>query len=231
MSARGVVIGVVVAAVVVGGAAVVADRWAVHETQDRAVQRISEEVDGAVGTPTVDVGGFPFLTQVAAGSIDDITAHIPGATLGGLAATDIDLAATGVTTSEPYTAEHATVSATVPTAEIQRVVVERTGLEVVVTSTGGALKVSGKVLGVTLAATIEPRVEGGKLLVDVTGVSLGGVGVDPSQLPGGIGDKVTGIEIPLSGLPSGLVLTDVQVTAAGARVTAAGDDVALTVES
>ena len=231
MSARGVVTGLLVAGVVVGAGAVAADFWVADKTEDTAVERIEQELEGVIGTPSVDVGGFPFLTQVASGSIDEITAHVAGATLGGIAATDIDLAATGVTTREPYMAAHATVSATIAADQIQKVVVERTGLDVTVTSTNGALKVSGKVLGITLAASLEPRVVDGKLLADVTGVSLGGVGVDPSDLPGSIGDKVQGIEIPIEGLPADLVLTDARVIDAGVRVTVAGDDVDLTDES
>jgi hypothetical protein len=226
-----VVAGLLVTVVVVGAGAVAADLWAADKTEDTAVQRIEQELDGLVGTPSVDVGGFPFLTQVASGSIDDVTGHVAGATLGGIAATDIDLAATGVTTSEPYTAEHATVSATIAADQIQRVVVERTDLDVTVTSTSGALKVSGEVLGITLTAALEPRVVDGKLLADVTGVSLGGVGIDPSELPGSIGDRVEGIEIPLEGLPAGLVLTDARVIDAGLRVTASGDDIDLSDES
>ncbi|MDM7830246.1 LmeA family phospholipid-binding protein [Cellulomonas edaphi] len=231
MSARGVVIGLVVAVAVVGGGAVVADRWAANETEDRAVERIGQELDDVVGTPTVDVGDFPFLTQVARGSLDGITAHVPGATLNGLALTDIDLAATGVSTSEPYTAERARVEATIAPEQIQKAVTERTSLDLTVTSQGDTLKVAGTVLGVALTATVEPRVEDGRLLADVTGMALGGLAVDPDDLPGNLGDRVQGIEIPVEDLPEGLVLTDAQVGDGGLRITAAGTDVTLTAAS
>lgn len=231
MSARGVVVGVVVAVVVVGGGAVVADRWLASETQDRAVEAIEQNLEGVVGTPVVDVGGFPFLTQVWAGSIDDVTGHVQGVTLGGIDATDVDVEATGVSTSEPYTADHATIAATLPVASIEKIVADRTGLDLKVTIVDDQLKVAGTALGLTLAARIEPRVETGTLLVDVTGLSLGGLQVDPSDLPGGVGTRLTDIEIPVEGLPDGMALTGARVTDDGLRVAAAGDDVILTVQS
>ncbi|WP_233575359.1 DUF2993 domain-containing protein [Cellulomonas sp. PhB150] len=231
MSARGVVIGVVVGVVVLGAGAVGADRWAAGETQDRAVDAIEQNLEGVVGTPSVDVGSFPFLTQVWAGSIDDVTGHVQGATLGGLDATDVDVEATGVSTSEPYTADHATISATLPTASIEKVVADRSGLDLKVTLVDDKLKVSGTVLGLTLAAQIDPRVTEGKLLADVAELSLGGLKVDPSDIPGGGGARLEGIEIPVEGLPKGLVLTDAKVTDDGLRITAEGDDVVLTVQS
>ncbi|RHA37086.1 LmeA family phospholipid-binding protein [Cellulomonas rhizosphaerae] len=231
MSARGAVIGVVVVVVVLGAGAVGADRWAAGETQDRAVDAIEQNLEGVVGTPSVDVGSFPFLTQIWAGSIDDVTGHVQGATLGGLDATDVDVEATGVSTSEPYTADHATVSATLPTASIEKVVADRTGFDLKVALVGDELKVSGSVLGLTLAAQIQPRVADGKLLVDITGLSLGGLKVDPSDIPGGGGSKLEGIDIPVDGLPEGLALTDATVTDEGLRITAEGDDVVLTAQS
>ncbi|ROS26136.1 DUF2993 family protein [Cellulomonas sp. PhB150] len=225
------VIGVVVGVVVLGAGAVGADRWAAGETQDRAVDAIEQNLEGVVGTPSVDVGSFPFLTQVWAGSIDDVTGHVQGATLGGLDATDVDVEATGVSTSEPYTADHATISATLPTASIEKVVADRSGLDLKVTLVDDKLKVSGTVLGLTLAAQIDPRVTEGKLLADVAELSLGGLKVDPSDIPGGGGARLEGIEIPVEGLPKGLVLTDAKVTDDGLRITAEGDDVVLTVQS
>lgn len=231
MSARGAVIGVVLGVVVLGAGAVVADRWAADETQDRAVEAIEQNLEGVVGTPSVDVGSFPFLTQVWAGSIDDVTGHVQGATLGGIDATDVDVEATGVSTSEPYTADHATVSATLPTASIEKIVADRSGLDLKVALVDDRLTVSGTVLGLTLAAQIQPRVTEGKLLADVTQISLGGLDVDPSDIPGGGGSKLEGIEIPVDGLPEGLVLTDAKVGGDGLRITAEGDDVVLTAQS
>ena len=111
--------GIVVVVVLVGGA-LVADR-VTHSTAERRVAEAIEQNLDVVGTPTVDIGGFPFLTQLLAGSVDD--------------------------------------------------------------------------------------------------------------LPGAIGDRLTDIEIPVSGLPEGLVLSDATVVADGVRITADGADVVLPTEA
>ncbi|WP_029290371.1 DUF2993 domain-containing protein [Cellulomonas sp. HZM] len=227
MSARGWVAGVVVTVVVLGGATVVADRWAAGEARDRTVAAVEDNLDGVVGTPTVDVGGFPFLPQLLRGSIDEATGHVEGATIGGIAATDVDVDARDVTTSEPYTAGAATIRATLPTASIEKLVADRTGLDLTVSVVGNQLQVTGKVLGVSLGADVVPSVVDGALKVDVEGLKLGGVTVDPSRLPGGIGDRLDDIAVPTDGLPEGMQLTAADVVADGLRVTASGTDVVL----
>ena len=65
---RGVAIGTTVFLLLAGGAVVV-DRVAVGRAQDRAVTEIQANVEGVSGTPDVTIGGFPFLTQLAAGKL------------------------------------------------------------------------------------------------------------------------------------------------------------------
>jgi len=227
MSARGVVVGLLVGVVVVGAGAVGADRWAAHETQQRAADAIVENLDDVVGTPTVDVGGFPFLTQVWAGSVDHVTGDVEGVSLGGIDATDVHVDARDITTSEPYTAGTATIEATIPTASLEKIVDDRTGLDVTLTIDGDQVVASGTVLGVTLSAGVTPAVSDGMLQVSVHDVLLGGLSVDPSKLPGGLGDKLRDITVPVEGLPDGIVLTDATVVSDGLRVEADGAGVVL----
>ena len=56
-----------------------------------------------------------------------------------------------------------------------------------------------------------PRVEDGKLLVTVDNVQIAGLTVSVDDLPNAIGDRLTDIEIPVEGLPEGLVLSDATV--------------------
>src|SRR3954453_3761406 len=119
--AAGVVVGVV--ALLVGGA-FVADRVVASTVETRAVEAIQENLDGVVGTPKVDIGGFPFLTQVIKGSLDEVTGQVDGVTIEGIHATDVTLEARDVTTSEPYTAGTATLTATLPTASIDKIVAD-----------------------------------------------------------------------------------------------------------
>ncbi|MBO3101033.1 LmeA family phospholipid-binding protein [Cellulomonas fengjieae] len=229
MSGRGVVVGVVAVVVLVGGA-YVGDRVAESAAEERVVEAIEQNLD-VVGTPTVELGGFPFLTQVLAGSIDDVTGQVAGVTLDGIDATDVTIDAHDVSTSEPYTMGTATISATLPTASIERIVAERSDLEITLAVDGDALTASGKVLGLSLAADLVPRVEDGTLLVNVQNVQVAGLTVDVDDLPSALGDRLTNVEIPVAGLPEGLVLSEATVVPDGVRITATGRDVVLPTEA
>lgn len=221
--------GIVVVVVLVGGA-LVADR-VTHSTAERRVAEAIEQNLDVVGTPTVDIGGFPFLTQLLAGSVDEVSGAVDGVTLEGIDATDVTIDAHDVTTSEPYTLGTATIAATLPTASIEQIVADRSQLDVAVAVDGDALTASGSVLGLDLAANLVPRVDGGRLLVSVANVQIAGLTVSVDDLPGAIGDRLTDIEIPVSGLPEGLVLSDATVVADGVRITADGTDVVLPTEA
>ena len=229
VSGRGVVVGVV-AVVMLAGGVVVADRVTHAAAEQRVTEAIEQNLD-VDGTPTVDIGGFPFLTQLLAGSVDHVTGSVDGVTLEGIDATDVTIDAHGVSTSEPYTVDAATVTATLPTASIEQIVADRSQLDIAVAVDGGALTASGQVLGLTLAADLVPRVDGGKLLVSVGNVQIAGLTVSVEDLPGALGDRLTDIEVPVDGLPDGLVLSDATVVADGVRVTATGSDVVLPTEA
>jgi hypothetical protein len=221
-----VVVGVV-AVVVLAGGVVVADRVAQATAEKRVIAAVEKNLDGVVGTPTVDLGGFPFLTQLLAGSVDDVTGTVDGVTLEGIDATDVTFDAHDVSTSEQYTVGTATIAATLPTASIEQIVADRSELDIALAVDGGTLTASGKVLGLALAADVVPRVEDGRLLVSVDNVQFAGLTVSVDDLPGAVGDRLTDIEIPVEGLPAGLVLSDATVVADGVRVTATGTDVEL----
>lgn len=206
---------------------VVADMVAAQRTRQTVSDAIVENVDEVVGVPTVDVGGFPFLPQLARGELDRLDATVDGATLGGIAMTDLAIGAAGVSTSTPYRADEVVVHATIPTASLQDAVVERTSLELAVEVAGDALRLSGQVLGLDLAGELTPRVEDGRLLVDVATVSVGGVRVEAAALPSDLASRLKDLEIPVEDLPDGLVLTDAVVQSDGVRVTASGTDVAV----
>jgi archaellum component FlaF (FlaF/FlaG flagellin family) len=224
VTAVGVVVGVVVVA---GGAFVVADRVSAHHAEQRIATAVEQNLDGVVGTPRVHVEGFPFLTQLAAGSLDHVTGTIDGATLSGVSARDVVFDGRDVTTTEPYSVGDATVTATLPTAAVQQLVDQRTGLDVDLAVSGDALRASGSVLGVTLTADLEPHATDGKLTVDVQKVTVGGLTVSVDDLPGGLGDRLQDLTIPVTGLPTGMGLADVAVVDDGLRVTATGEDVRL----
>ena len=144
--------------------------------------------------------------------------------------TDVDVLAHGTSTSEPYTVDDATVTATIPSASVQDLLAERTQLDVEVAVDGETLRMSGEVLGIELSAGLVPRVDAGRLLVDVEDLQLGGVTIDVDQLPAQAGSRLTDLEVPVEELPEGLELTQAVVVADGVRITAAGTDVVLPAE-
>lgn len=225
MAARAVV-GTVVAAVVVGGGLVVADvlaRSVAEQDAERAVMR-ELEVDG---TPDVRIEGFPFLTQLLARTLDDVTVTAAAVTVDGFRLTDVDASGQDVSLEAPHVAGDVRIEATVPVETVSRLVAERTGLTVDVTVDGGALRASGDLLGAQLSAGLVPRVEDGRLLVEVQDLALGARELRVEDLPGGLGERLGAVEIPVEGLPEGTALEAAQVVPDGVRVTATGADVAL----
>lgn len=227
MGARGVVVGIVGIGVLAGGLVVV-DRYAEAEVERVAVDQLTSRL-AVTGTPTVDLGGFPFLTQLLAGSVDEVVAHADGVVLEGTDLVDVDATATGVSTSAPYTASRVRLTGTVPTASLEQLVRDHSELDADLATDGAELVASGSVLGLELSARLAPTVVEGAVEVGVTRVSIGGVSVDVADLPGRLEDRLRGIPVPLDGLPEGVVLSDVQVVPEGARVTAVGQDVVLAV--
>ena len=214
--------------VLVAGGAVVADRVAAGATGEAAAREIATTFQGVVGTPEVTIGGFPFLTLLVAGRLSDVGARIDGLTFDGLAVTEVEVDATGVSTSTPYRVDRAVLSATLPLASVQQLVAAKTELEVTLAAAGSGLAATTTVLGLAVTATLVPRVEAGAIKVDVTSVTLGGRTIEVADLPGGLGDRLRDLTIPVTGLPPGVALVAAAVTDRGVRITATGRDVVLT---
>lgn len=225
MRARGVVVGVVVLGVLAVGA-VVADRAAASVAEQRAVTEIEARLHVS-GTPQVDVGGFPFLTQLLARSIDHATVHADAVTFNGVEVSDVDLDAHGVAIATPAVADRLVVTGTLSPATLTRLAANSSGLAIELGVDGGALTASTTVLGVPLVALLAPRVEAGVIRVDVTTARLGSLDVAVDALPRALADGLRGLKIPVDGLPDGVQLTAVAVVPGGARITAAGTDVSL----
>jgi hypothetical protein len=228
VSAAKTVTGVVVVAAILGGGAYAGDRYAEAQAESYARQVVSDSIS-VTSTPTVDILGFPFLTQALRGTLDHVTGSVAGATLGGIAVTDVRLDATGVLIRPPAgqqpRASHATVAATIPTTSIERVVQDRAGLATKLAVTGNALTASGTVLNLPLELLLVPRVEAGRLLVDVQSLKLNGATVTATQLPSAFRSRLQNLEVTVDGLPKGLTLSTASVTADGVRITTDGTDV------
>jgi len=61
--------------VILGGLFVIADRVAVHFAQSEAADKLKAH-ENLADTPDVSINGFPFLTQLAGGELDDVEVGI-----------------------------------------------------------------------------------------------------------------------------------------------------------
>ncbi|MBD7920303.1 DUF2993 domain-containing protein [Cellulomonas sp. Sa3CUA2] len=223
MGAKGLVSGVVALGLVAAGA-FVADGFARGSAEETAADVLSQQLQ-VTGAPDVQIRGLLFLPQLLTGSLDDVRATAAGVTLEGVETTDVVVDAADVSLDAPYRVGTVRLEATVPTSSLQRVVAERAQMDVAVD--GGVLRASGELFGIPLTAGLLPRVADGRLLVDVQEVTLGAGTLELDDLPGDVAERLVGIEVPLEGLPPGVLLEQAVVVPEGVRFTAGGTDVAL----
>lgn len=210
----------VVLTVLVAGATV-ADGLARSSAEDRVVAEIDQGLPGVEGVPEVAIGGFPFLTQLAAGRLSSVSITADNATVEDLRLEDVVVVLRGVTIEEPYVAEQGTMTALVQAEALNEV----TSLDLSIRD--GELVTSTSVLGLPLDVIFEARAAGRDVEVDVTGFVLAGAQVDAEDLPAAITRQMQGLTFPIEGLPQGMGLTDVTTTTEGLVLTAEGSDLPL----
>lgn len=210
--------------VLVGGP-LLADRVARGLAEDVAADAVQQQT-GATGTD-VTVTGFPFLTQLIAGTLDDVRLSADALTLDGLPLTDVDVTATGVAVREPRGAEHVRVTATATTAALESLLRDRTGWDLVLRAEGETLVAEGQVAGLpaAVALTVAPAGTAGLTAV-VQSASLAGLTVDADVLPDGLAARLTRFGIA-DELPQGAAITGATVQPDGLRLTVELGDVTL----
>ena len=103
-------------AVILGGLFVAADRLAVHFAEGEVADRLKAQ-EGLTTTPSVDIKGFPFLTQVAGGELDDVEVGMKdydadtGTSGGTIRIDDLNAAMKGVAFSGDYSSATASTAA------------------------------------------------------------------------------------------------------------------------
>lgn len=225
VSRRALAITVVVALVLVTAAAVT-DLVLRTATENRLAGAMGDALGTGGDVQASIAGGRPFLLQVAAGRLDEVRVTADRIALDQGDVTDVSVRAAGVAVREPYVARAVVVTATVPTEMVHQRMVEN-GLEVDLQVAGSAMRASGTVLLVPWGLTLEPRVDGGELFVDIAAADLAGTAVGVDALPDIVRDAVSGLSVPVTGLPDGIELTGADVVAGGLEVTLTGEDVAL----
>ena len=216
-----------------GGLAVGADRVAVGIAEDKVAEQLAAK-GGLSGTPTVDIAGFPFLTQAVAGRYDDVRIALTAEELGQPAGTRADIALHGV---------HVPLSSVV-SGSVEKVPVDRVdgtatlsyallsaqlGGDTTLRRESDGLRITKtvEVLGQTLPLTAVGTVslDGNQLVVDVE--KAAGAGVDvPGFLVSRVSDLLD-LRYDVPALPFGLQLTGVRPAADGVDLELAARDTVL----
>jgi hypothetical protein len=215
------------------GLAVAADRFAVGIAEDKVAGQLAEK--GALhGTPSVDIAGFPFLTQAVAGTYDDVHIALTADELGQPAGTraDIDLHGVHVPLSSVLSGsvDRVPVDTIDGTATLSYALLSaQLGGDSTLRPEGDGLRITKTVelLGQTipLTATGTVTLKGNQLVVDVSKAS--GAGVDlPGFLVGKASDLLD-LRYDVPALPFGLQLTGVTPAADGVHLTLGATDAVL----
>jgi hypothetical protein len=242
---------ILIVTVILGGLFVIADRVAVGFAENKAADRI-KSTEGLASTPDVSIEGFPFLTQVVGGELDDVKigikdyeASTSGAGSAGGTGTiridDLNAEMHGVAFNGDYssaTANSATGSASIGYAELLKTaksqptqVAPGVTARVVGLSDGGNGKIKVAV-EVSIGGTKVPQpvsvlssvtVVGGNT-VKVHADSLPKLGVDLAE---NRVRAITDFEQKIDKLPGGIQLDTVQAAANGVDISVKGSNVKL----
>ncbi|MFI2203632.1 DUF2993 domain-containing protein [Streptomyces sp. NPDC020192] len=237
---------ILILVVILGGLFVIADRIAVHFAEGQAADKLKSR-ENLASTPDVSIKGFPFLTQVAGGSLDDVEVGIKDyqaetGTAGKTIRIDnLKADMKGVSFSGDYssaTADSATGTATVSYAELLKTaksepteVAPGITARVVGLSDGGNGKIKVKVEGTVASLGITQTVN---VLSTVT-VENDKVQVHADSLPrlgaGSIADsrirEITDFQQAIDRLPGGIKLDKVEAAPDGVEIHVKGSDVRL----
>lgn len=213
---------VVVVGLLIAGAGV-ADVVLRERTEDRLASELQQEVPGLTAAPDVTITGFPFLTQVLGGELDDVRVTAPSATVDGLRLDRVDVRLTGVSTRGPTAVDRAELTAVVTPAALQQVLTVPVELSV----DGAHLVAATELVGILVEVLLLPRAARRAIEVDVDGVRVGGATVAAQDLPSAVTDQLQGLSLPVEQLPRGVELTGLTVESDGVHLRAAGTDVVL----
>jgi hypothetical protein len=231
-----------IVAVILGGLFVVADRVAVNFAEGEVADRLKAQ-EGLASTPDVSIEGFPFLTQVAGGELDDVRVGMKdyeadtGAGGQKIRIDDLEANMRGVAFSGDYssaTAATASGTASITYAELLKTAgSEETELPLGITAKvvglsdggNGKIKVDVKVSAlqqpVSVLSTV--TVEGDTVRVHADSIpSFGGVQAAENEVR-----SITDFEQKIEGLPGGIKLDKVQAARNGVDITVKGSNVQL----
>lgn len=240
---------IAISAVVLLAVLVAADRFVVSAAEDQMAKQIEASVSESLGCDVpppsvrdVSIGGFPFLTQIAFGDFRDIGLTVEGISTPGPRVSSVEAHLKGIhlpvrkiLTNSVGEVPVDTVEATVRLdyADVNTFLAGQPGqVRINPVDGGDQIEVSGTadlpVLGsqeVGGVTTFEVR--DNELIMVPSEISLQG-SVDFSiPVPGGLGQLLPAIPIPVGGLPFDLTLAEAFTDASGLSLTATAKDVVL----
>ncbi|MFD5119220.1 DUF2993 domain-containing protein [Streptomyces sp. NPDC058385] len=224
--------------VILGGLFVIADRVAVNFAEGEAADRVRAN-EGLARTPDVSIKGFPFLTQLAGGTLDDVEIGIKDydAKSGGesIRIADLNAEMHGVEFAGDFssaTADSATGTARISYAELLKAVKKQDAAQVApgVTaqieglSYGGGDKVKVAVTVHTPVGTLHPtvlssiKVTDGKVSARADSLPKAGA----FDLAEGRIRAVTDFQQAIDDLPAGIELDRVEAVKDGVEISVKG---------
>lgn len=224
--------------VIVGGLFVIADRIAVNVAEGKAADKIRTS-ENLASTPDVNIKGFPFLTQVAGGTLDDVEVGIKDydAKSGGesIRIADLNAEMHGVKFDSSFssaTADSATGTARIDYAELLKAVKKQGPAQVAPSVTaqidglsyGGDDKVKVAITVKTPVGTLHPtvlsaiKVSGGKVSAHADSLPKAGA----FELAEGRIRAVTDFQQAIDNLPAGIELDKVEAAKDGVEITVKG---------
>ncbi|MGW0995026.1 LmeA family phospholipid-binding protein [Streptomyces sp. NPDC002523] len=237
---------ILIIVVILGGLFVIADRVAVHLAEEKVADKV-KATENLASTPDVNIKGFPFLTQLAGGSLDDVQIGIKdyeAATGNGgrtIRIDDLKADMKGVSFSGDYssaTADSATGTATISYTELLKAarsepteVAPGILARIVGLSDGGNGKIKVSVEGTVSSLGIKRTVS---VLSSVSVVDdkvqvradnlpeLGVAAIAESRIR-----QVIDFQQVIDRLPGGIKIDKVQAAQDGVEITVKGSDVKL----
>jgi LmeA-like phospholipid-binding len=210
---------------------IVVDRGAVLYAQNQVAQQFKEQ-GGFEGTPSVSIKGFPFLTQVIAHNIHEITITSDKIKAGPVTITNLDADITDVKLNGAFTAGtigHLDGQALIPFSGLT-------------SALGGALGGGGLgdlASGVTIKSAGHNTIKANFDLLIVSGSATLKVTREPGNkihihllssqgLPSEITNQLKDLTVPIPALPLGMKIQRIQVNGDGISIHVTGDNVKFT---
>ncbi|MDS1271912.1 DUF2993 domain-containing protein [Lipingzhangella sp. LS1_29] len=208
---------------------VAADRGLHYATENEVGNQVARQYP-MTAEPDVTIGGFPFLTQVIAGTYSEVNVVTGAFTYNevqlervDVTLTDVEAPLSDLLSGEPdIVAEEAEGTILVPYSELQQRI-QREGMTI--EQEGGTPRITGDFahggISVSVQSDLELAVEESTISVSPRNIEVSGdVPIDVDLV-----EDSLAFELPLGELPFGLRVTDIQTEPNGLEVTAEGEDV------